>query len=400
VNIMTSEPAKPSVSVVIPVFNGGAGLEKCLAAVYASSYPVLECILVDDASTDGMVNPAAERYGARVVRLDNQLGPAKARNRGVTEARGDIIFFTDADVVLHPDALELAVQALQSDPELGAVFGSYDDQPGHESFISQYRNLLHHWTHQTSNTEASTFWTGCGAIHRRIFMDLDGFSQDYQRPSIEDIELGMRLRQAGYRIRLLKNMLGKHLKQWTFWNMLYTDIFHRGVPWTLLVLRSGQMTSDLNLNRKSRFATIIAGLFVLSLLIVLLTGHAMALLPTVALLLALGSCSRLLDPTGKRSEKILLVIAMTILVALLCYWLVLDPWALVPLSLILAIVATQFSFFSYVARKRNMAFAASMVPMQLVFFLCCAAAVPFALFRHHMYERKATGRASQSVDLE
>ena len=166
---MKPEQAQLRVSVVIPVFNGGPDLEKCLAAIKASSYPVFECILVDDASTDGCVGPAAEYHGARVISLNQQCGPANARNHGAAEASGEVLFFTDADVLLHPDALELAVKVFQSDPETGAVFGSYDDQPRHSSFISQYRNLFHHWVHQTGADEASTFWTGCGAIRRNIF---------------------------------------------------------------------------------------------------------------------------------------------------------------------------------------------------------------------------------------
>ena len=397
---MKPEQAQPRVSVVIPVFNGGTDLEKCLAAISASSYPVVECIVVDDASTDDMVIPAAERHGARVIRLDQQCGPAMARNRGAAQARGEILFFTDADVLLHPDALGLAVQEFQANPEISAVFGSYDDQPTHGSFISQYRNLLHHWVHQTSAEDASTFWTGCGAIRRNVFLEMEGFNQDYARPSIEDIELGTRLRKSGHRIRLLKNMHGTHMKRWTFRNMVQPDIFHRGIPWMLLVLRDRQMTNDLNLDYKSRLATVLAGLLGLSLLVLLFTGHAGAVLPVVAFLLAAGFAPWFLRSAGGSAGDTLAATALAILAPLACYWLVPDPMALVPVALVLAIIATNPALYRYVALKRNGTFAIAVAPMQVVFFVCCVIAVPLAYIEHYRGTRRAKTNPAQSDDGE
>ena len=351
---MKPEQGQPYVSVVIAVFNGGPDLEKCLAAIRASTYPVFECILVDDASTDGMVIPATERHGVRVIRLEQQCGPARARNQGAQEARGEILFFTDADVLLHPDALELAVQAFQAEPAISAVFGSYDDQPEHVSFISQYRNLFHHWVHQTGAEEASTFWTGCGAIRRDIFMEMGGFSQDYARPSIEDIELGARLRKSGYRIRLLKNMLGTHMKRWSFWNTIKTDIFHRGVPWMLLMLKNRQMTSDLNLSYKSRLATVAAGLLGVSLPVLVLAG-----------------------PLGATPSL-----------------------ALIPLALVLVIIGTHLGFYRYVAKKRSYAFAIGAIPMQVVFFSCCAVSVPLAYIEYYLDKRATKANARHAGDID
>ncbi len=369
------------VSVVIPVFNGGSDLEKCLAAIAASVYPLHEIILVDDGSTDGMTHAAAARRGARLIRREQMLGPASARNLGVGEARGDIIFFTDADVLLDPAAINMAVRTLDADPEVCAVFGSYDDQPGHASFLSQYRNLLHHWVHQTGNEEAFTFWTGCGAIRREVLLQVGGFSEDYERPSIEDIELGARLRASGYRIRLEKTMLGQHMKRWTFWNLLKTDIFHRGIPWVGLVLREGRASSDLNLSLSSRIATFLAGLFGLSLLVLLLTGQHAAIWPALAFLLAGAICAWCVNPTGSSAGSALSAV-LAVLLPVGAYWLAPNPWAVVPLALIVAMIWTQLAFYRYLVQKRSGAFAFAVVPMQVLFFLGCAAAVPLGIIMH------------------
>jgi GT2 family glycosyltransferase len=357
------------ISIVIPVFNGGSDLHKCLDAIAASSYPVFECILVDDASTDGMTEQVAELHGARVIHLYEQLGPARARNRGVEEAAGDLIFFVDADVLVQPDTLEIAVKVLESEPETAAVFGSYDDEPGHRSFLSQYRNLFHHWVHQTGHNEASTFWTGCGVIRRETFMEMGGFKTTYQRPSIEDIELGSRLCRSGHRIRLEKTMLCKHMKQWRFWNLINTDIFRRGIPWVVLLLQNRKAPSDLNLSHDSRLATLLAGILALSLMALLLTGHVAAIFPAVAFLLADAVCILF---TGKRNTGTLLTLTLTVSAPLVAYWLAPDLLALIPLTLILLLVWTHIAFYRYAAQKRNVAFAFAVIPMQVIFFLGCA----------------------------
>ena len=68
------------------------------------------------------------------------------------------------------------------------------------NFVSQYKNLFHHFVHQDASGTATSFWAGCGAIRRDIFLRLGGFNTAYKRPSIEDIELGYRLTRAGHRI--------------------------------------------------------------------------------------------------------------------------------------------------------------------------------------------------------
>jgi hypothetical protein len=86
-----------------------------------------------------------------------------------------------------PRAIRRVVKAFEDDPALAAVFGSYDRRPRAPGLVSQYRNLLHHYTHQIGNPEAGTFWSGCGAIRRSVFVGVGGFdAARFPRPSIED----------------------------------------------------------------------------------------------------------------------------------------------------------------------------------------------------------------------
>jgi GT2 family glycosyltransferase len=252
-------------SVIIPVHNGGDDLHRCLSALAASTRLPDEVIVVDDASTDGS-GDLARRRGARVVCLDGSPhGPAFARNRGAETAQGDILVFCDADVTVHPDTLARVERYLVEHPEIAALFGSYDDAPPARGLVTRYKNLLHHYVHQHGRREAFTFWAGCGAIRREVFVTLGGFDEGYTRPAIEDIELGARLRRAGYRVWLCPDVQVTHLKRWTFASLLRSDILDRAIPWACLILHDARLPADLNLDVRSRLSALTAWATLVSL---------------------------------------------------------------------------------------------------------------------------------------
>lgn len=255
-----------SISIIIPVYNGGQAFYDCLASLKSSRFSPVQVIVVVDGD-DPHSHQIAQAFGAKVIQLKTNQGPATARNRGSEVATGDILFFTDADVTIHEDTLEKIAQVFASNPDVAALIGSYDDQPGASNFLSQYKNLFHHYNHQIGSEEASTFWGACGAIRRDIFLKMGGFDQTYRRPCIEDIELGYRLKAAGYQIRLCKDIYVKHLKRWTPYSLLRADFFYRALPWTELIHRDGNFVNDLNLQWSSRLSVIFIYLLLPSLLV-------------------------------------------------------------------------------------------------------------------------------------
>ena len=141
-----------------------------MRAIAASNYPNYECIVADDSSTDDTREIAAQ-YATRVLELTGgPLGPAYARNRGAEAASGDVVFFVDADVVIRPDTVSKVVETFGQHPDIAAMFGSYDDDPQAGEFSSQFKNLFHHFVHQQGRQQAVTFWSGCGAIRRDVFL--------------------------------------------------------------------------------------------------------------------------------------------------------------------------------------------------------------------------------------
>lgn len=246
-------PVRPEISVIVPVLDGGADFGRCLDALAAAPVsPAWELIVVDDGSTDGSAD-CARAAGARLLFTAHpRSGPAVARNLGAVAARGEFLLFVDADVLVTPHTVHHMIQAFRAEPSLTAVFGSYDARPASPNFISQYKNLFHHFVHQASRSDATTFWSGCGAIRRSVFLDFGGFDTSYGRPSIEDIELGYRLTTAGCAVRLRHDIQVTHLKRWTAASLLLSDVRDRGIPWTRLMLRKRTFTSDLNLQASNR----------------------------------------------------------------------------------------------------------------------------------------------------
>jgi hypothetical protein len=172
----------------------------------------------------------------------------------------------DADVELHPDALERIRAQFANDPELTAVFGSYDDRPAAAGLVSRFRNLLHHHTHSSHPGPATTFWAGCGAVRRQTFLDLGGFdAETYDRPCIEDIEFGLRLSDAGGRILLDPAIQGTHHKRWTLRSMVTTDIQQRAIPWSQLLLQRRQLPATLNITIPARISAALSLLLPLAL---------------------------------------------------------------------------------------------------------------------------------------
>jgi GT2 family glycosyltransferase len=196
------------------------------------------------------------------MRMPTRSGSAAARNMGARHATGDILLFLDADVCVQQDTLPLLLDCFAENPEIRAVFGSYDDCPSAPDFHSQFRNLLHCYIHRTSQRHAHTFWTGCGAVYRDVFEQFGGF--DESMIGMNDIDFGGRLAQSGLRIDLRPDIQVQHRKRWTFFSWVETDLVLRGIPWTILLLRNRRVPNTLNVSYRYRVSVGLVLLFALT----------------------------------------------------------------------------------------------------------------------------------------
>jgi cellulose synthase/poly-beta-1,6-N-acetylglucosamine synthase-like glycosyltransferase len=258
---------KLDITIIMPVYNGRDYIVKSLPPLVEMQRrgEVREVLVVDDSSTDDSASIAAQ-LGARVMPSGGRLGPGAARNEAARVAEGNILWFVDADVIIHDDAARYMHEGF-AEPGVVAVFGSYDDRPPAQNFLSQYKNLVHHFYHHRGRREASTFWAGCGAVRKDAFLAVGGFDiERYKRPSIEDIELGYRLREAGGKILLFPELQSTHLKVWRLLNLLHTEVFCRAIPWSRLMIEQTGVVDDLNVSSMERVRAVLAGLFLLVVL--------------------------------------------------------------------------------------------------------------------------------------
>jgi GT2 family glycosyltransferase len=247
----------PTVSVIIPVHDGLDAFRACLEGLRSADPEPNEILVIVDGGADGPAELAG-RSGARVLKTPARSGPAAARNLGARAARSDVLLFLDADVLMPPRVVGQVAAYFHEHPEVAAVIGSYDDAPAESNLLSQYKNLLQHYMHQRSSEEGFTFWGACGAVRRDVFLALGGYDEGYRRPSIEDIELGYRLKAAGHRVRVCKGLQVKHLKRWTAASLFRSDFFRRALPWTRLILRTRRFEDDLNISRMNRVKVALA----------------------------------------------------------------------------------------------------------------------------------------------
>ena len=251
-------------TVIIPFHRDLRQLAQSLPAARAA-LPEAQIIICADGAIEDC-RDLARASSAEVVEIAGPCGPAVARNRAAARASGEVLVFVDADVIAAPDSLSGLCGVLEREPDVAAVFGAYDLHPAEPNFMSQYKNLSHACVHEKGNPEANTFWAGLGAVRASAFRHVGGFDERLPRPTVEDIELGYRLRRAGYRLRLDPRFRGKHLKKWTVRSSIAIDIRARGIPWTQLIHRYGGLADDLNTRHELRLSVVLAYVLLFALL--------------------------------------------------------------------------------------------------------------------------------------
>jgi glycosyltransferase involved in cell wall biosynthesis len=282
----TEGHGQPAISVVIPVCNGAGTLHACLESVYRSTFSDFEVVVVDDGSVDGTA-AVAESFPCALLKLPKNSGAATARNIGARESHGPILFFLDADILIRPQTLGMIVRAFSERADVDALFGSYAKECASSGFFSRYKNLVHHYAHQTSNPEAVTFCSGFGAVRREVFFRLGGFDPRWR--FLEDIEFGHRLHLRGHRILLYKELQMTHCKRYTLRSLVRSDLIGRAIPWTQLILETRVVRRDLNLQWHNLLSVPLAYLILISPTL-LRVGRLRLLLAVLPLLFVAVNC--------------------------------------------------------------------------------------------------------------
>ena len=212
------------VSVVIPAYNAESTIGQAVAKSIAQAKGPMEVevVVVDDGSTDETAE-VAESEGAKVIMQEN-AGPAAARNRGWESASGNLICFTDADCIPSPGWLENLLDGF-TDLQVGAVAGSYE--------VANTSSWLARWVHQEimeRHKRMPPFIRAFGsynvAIPRHVLQATGGFDPVYRRASGEDNELSYRIIKKGWRIAFRPQATVAHYHPEKLWKYLMEQYRH------------------------------------------------------------------------------------------------------------------------------------------------------------------------------
>ncbi|HEY6347378.1 MAG TPA: glycosyltransferase family 2 protein [Bryobacteraceae bacterium] len=215
----------PAVSVVVPLFNKERYIRRCLESVCRQTMPDFEVIVVDDGSSDSSAEMAEGMADSRtrVVRQENR-GGGGARNRGIREARGELIAFLDADDEWRPEFLEAVMDLGRAYPEAGILAtgyrryrdGSWDMETtlagpssGHRRLIRNYLSLA---------MKGNPVCSSNTAIPQRVLAEIGGFPEGERYGEDRDLWVRVTLKYpVAYDVRILSiyhsEALGRVLDQ-------------------------------------------------------------------------------------------------------------------------------------------------------------------------------------------
>jgi hypothetical protein len=237
--------APPAVSVVIPVRNGAATLDRCLSALKQALRHALnggegsEVIIVDDGSTDA-TKEVASLHPVRVISPPpGATGAAAARNAGAAEAAGDVLVFLDADVIVEPPAIASLLERLDAEPAVDAAIGTYSPCDASLGPWSRAKDLAVRLNHARSGDEIPWFWTAIGAIRSSAFHAAGGFDEARfpKGAVVEDMDLGFRLSAGGGRIAQVSEARARHHHRFDLAGLVGND-FAKSRAWARM-LRDG-----------------------------------------------------------------------------------------------------------------------------------------------------------------
>ena len=227
-----SIPARLKFSVIVPAFNAEIILTSCLEALLAQSMPKedYEVIVVDDGSTDN-TSKTAQQFNVKTICQPNR-GPAAARNRGVAEARGDVILFTDSDCI--PDRKWIQEMTLPfENPEVVGVKGAYKTCQTRLAARFAQAEFEDRYDLLQPLPSIDMIDTYSAAFRKDIFQEMGGFDESFPVANNEDTDFSYRLSAASHKLVFNREAFVYHTHPDTLLKYLRVK-FRRGY-WRMVV---------------------------------------------------------------------------------------------------------------------------------------------------------------------
>lgn len=208
----------PTVSVVIPVYNGAAHLAEAAESVFAQTVSAHEVIFVDDGSTDSSAELLAKlkakySHSASVTIITQKnSGQSASRNAAARVATGEVLAFLDQDDLWHRDHLRLLVERFVGQPTMGLVYGDFDEIDSDGQFVTRHFIETHALSHPKLSVvawimEDTMILPTASVVRASAYHAVGGFDPRLQ--GYEDDDLWFRLFRAGWESDFVSASLAK-----------------------------------------------------------------------------------------------------------------------------------------------------------------------------------------------
>lgn len=260
----------PFISVIIPTLNGANTLGYCLQSLMSQNYSNYEIIVVDNNSTDSTAQ-IAKVTGVRVLSYSETSSANICRNIGAEHSRGEILLFTDSDVIIPPGVLKRCAEYFQQ-PNTSAVIGVYSAKHRNPNICSQYKNFWIRYSYLYQRNKIGGIFGAISAIRKKVFIEAGEFNENLVVKEIDDLELGIRVKKLGHEIHFKEDFEVEHLKAYTFKSLIKNQ-YNRTLGFFTIAARSKIIANSLssgvfNIYPAFIYSTVIAPMLVLSLSVV------------------------------------------------------------------------------------------------------------------------------------
>jgi cellulose synthase/poly-beta-1,6-N-acetylglucosamine synthase-like glycosyltransferase len=223
------------VSIIVPTFNGASRIDNCLDALlkqHAVEQDV-EMLVVNDGSTDNTADVVTRYSGIRLISQAN-AGPAAARNRGASEARGTIILFTDDDCVPMPNWLDAMTKPFD-DPAVVGAKGVY--RTHQKSLVARFVQIEYEDRYRMmADLDSIDFIdTYSAAFRRDRFLEMTGYDTSFPVACAEDVELSYRMSARGWKMKFVPTAIVYHTHPDRLWQYLKKK--YKFAFWRVLAVR-------------------------------------------------------------------------------------------------------------------------------------------------------------------
>jgi len=239
----------PNVSVIVPVYNAQETVRDCIDSLLDLNYPKenLELIFVNNASTDK--TPEILKQYSNDIRIlyEAKKGPAAARNKGILNANGEVVAFTDSDCIVDQDWLLNLIPALQ-DPLVGIVGGTILSKRPHNA-IERFGEHIHDHNKAINEYKPPYAITMNWTSRLCVLKEMDLFDESFIR--CEDVDLSYRIVQSGYILAFQPQAIVRHSNESTYSGLFNEGILH-GVYSVLAVKKHRDFVNSFYRKRSNR----------------------------------------------------------------------------------------------------------------------------------------------------